>query len=124
MIGYNCQSPGCPHLAYGSRFCEHCKPARNRERERQRLTRHQRGYSTAWEKFRKLVLHRQPLCQWPGCTQLATDVDHIIPKAAGGQDTLENCQGLCHSHHSLKTVKQDGGFGRPKCVDVNHIQQK
>lgn len=33
--------------------------------------------------------------------------DHIIPDALGGEPTLDNCQVLCLSCHSVKTTKQD-----------------
>lgn len=33
--------------------------------------------------------------------------DHIIPDALGGSPTLDNCQVLCRSCHSVKTTKQD-----------------
>jgi 5-methylcytosine-specific restriction protein A len=52
------------------------------------------------------------MCQAPGCDQAATDVDHIVSKAKGGTDAGTNLQSLCHSHHSMKTAREDGGFGR------------
>lgn len=33
--------------------------------------------------------------------------DHVIPDALGGLPTLENCQVLCRSCHSVKTAKED-----------------
>ena len=70
-----------------------------------------RGYGRRWEKLRRMVLRRQPLCQWPGCNKPATDVDHIVAKPAG-DDSFENLQALCHPHHSEKTARYDGAFGR------------
>ncbi|WP_328203649.1 hypothetical protein [Brevibacillus nitrificans] len=43
----------------------------------------------------------------------ATVVDHIIPHK-GDKELFwdqKNWQGLCDSHHSRKTAKEDGGFG-------------
>lgn len=60
----------------------------------------------------KRILRRDPICKEPGCERPATDADHIVPKSRGGEDTMSNGQGLCHSHHSQKTATEDGGFGR------------
>jgi 5-methylcytosine-specific restriction protein A len=87
-----------------------------------------RGYGRRWEKLRKLILARDPLCMVranlplllslrPGerekivlmATRLcagdrpSTDADHIIPKSLGGEDYEENLQGACHECHSVKT---------------------
>ena len=39
------------------------------------------------------------------CGELATNVDHIIPRRDGGADESNNFQALCHSHHSQKTAR-------------------
>ena len=63
-----------------------------------------RRYMTArWRRLRKMVLRRWPFCSWPGCDAIATQVDHIVPIHAGGEDILENLQGLCARHHGMKT---------------------
>ncbi len=54
------------------------------------------------------------MCAAEGVTTLATDLDHI---KAHKRDMklfwdVTNWQGLCHKHHSRKTAKEDGGFGR------------
>jgi len=61
-----------------------------------------------------MVLNREPLCREclkQGRLTPATEVDHIVPLASGGTNDLENLQPLCHSCHSRKTAKEDGGFG-------------
>jgi 5-methylcytosine-specific restriction endonuclease McrA len=40
-------------------------------------------------------------------------LDHKIARNAGGTDDANNLHWLCHSCHSRKTVKKDGGFGHP-----------
>jgi len=69
-----------------------------------RLTTTERGYGSTWQRLRLLVLRGEPLCRH--CGAAATDVDHIVPKRAGGPDTMENLQPLCHSCHSIKTGKE------------------
>jgi len=70
----------------------------------------QRGYGGSWRKLRAMVLNEQPICQH--CRrEAATEVDHIVPLSRGGENTMENLQGLCKSCHSRKTAREDGGFG-------------
>jgi len=108
-----CAYPGCPALAEeGGRYCTaHKAQADKAERDR-RGTSTQRGYGSRWQRLRLLILARDPVCRHPGCGQLSTDVDHIVPRSKGGTDEENNLQGLCHEHHSLKTAQEDGGFGR------------
>ena len=70
-----------------------------------------RGYDRRWQRLRKLVLARQPICQAVGCMAAATEVDHITPRRRGGDDSLANLQALCKAHHSLKTAREDGRWG-------------
>jgi 5-methylcytosine-specific restriction protein A len=64
-----------------------------------------------------LFLKRNPLCVHcyrEGQLTPAYVVDHIKPHK-GDYDLFwneDNWQGLCTTHHNIKTVKEDGGFGR------------
>jgi len=82
---------------------------------------HQAIWSKIKAAFRSKYPERAVVCQWRDeegtqCTHLATDIDHIVPHRGnwflfiGGTD-YENLQGLCHEHHSIKTAREDGGFG-------------
>ena len=56
-----------------------------------------------------LVLARDPLCvdyKAQGKIVPATDADHIVALARGGDWSEDNGQGLCHSCHSLKTRRE------------------
>lgn len=77
------------------------------------------GYGYRWQKTRRIFLHRNPLCV--ECRRLgyyvpATEVDHIKPHK--GDKKLfwdeKNWQGLCESHHSAKTARENRGFGNPE----------
>ncbi len=77
------------------------------------------SYGRAWRRLRRLVLRLHPFCIDPfghhavdGRVVIATEVDHIVPRRAGGKDVIENLQGLCITCHSRKTARFDGGFGR------------
>jgi len=42
----------------------------------------------------------------------AVDVDHIDGSGPRGDNSDKNLRAMAHGHHSRKTVRQDGGFGR------------
>lgn len=92
-----CASPGCPKLT-DKRFCV--------AHAQQQPKTTARGYGWQWQKRSRFYLAEHPLCvdcEKEGRTTAATEVDHIIPRCAGGNDTRENLAGLCKSHHSQKT---------------------
>lgn len=111
-----CRHPGCPSYAmHNSSMC----PAHTRAKQRERDTAHERGYSYKWHQFRTQYLKENPLCLEclkAGLSTPATEVDHITPH--NGNERLmwgeENLQPLCKRHHSQKTARYDGGFGRRK----------
>lgn len=43
---------------------------------------------------------------------VANQVDHIVPRAKGGSDDMDNLQSLCKPCHDGKTVIDNGG--KPK----------
>ena len=78
----------------------------------------QRGYGYRWQQARRSHLAEHPLCEAcrdAGRVTEATVVDHRTPHK--GDPTLfwdrANWCSLCASCHSAKTVRDDGGFGRP-----------
>mgnify|MGYP003651026733 CR=1 FL=1 len=82
------------------------------KRDKYRGSAASRGYGSRWRRLRRMILNRHPLCVHCDGSVAATEVDHIVPRAAGGNDAPENLQGLCKSCHSRKTATEDGGFGR------------
>lgn len=107
-----CARPGCPFLTEpGESRCPDCETTADRARG----SAAERGYDGRWRAFRADYLLRNPFCEdSSGCARLATDLDHLDglgPLGPRGFDP-ENCQGLCHSHHSAKTARENGSFGR------------
>jgi len=51
------------------------------------------------------VRARDRTCRFPGCRRPAarTDVDHVVPRSAGGITDCANLCCLCRRHHRLKT---------------------
>jgi len=70
------------------------------------------GYGSAWRRIRARIILRDPICTVPTCFKPSTDADHILARAKGGTGDDENLRGMCHGHHSRKTILEDGGFGR------------
>lgn len=72
-----------------------------------------RGYGGRWRRIRRVVLAEEPLCRpcgEQGRIQPAEHVDHDD----GNVENMDraNLVPMCHSCHSRKTVRRDGGFGR------------
>lgn len=83
-------------------------------------TAHQRGYTARWQKLRLIILAREPLCRActaQGRTRAATMVDHITPKARGGNDDEANLQPLCAECHDAKTRAENGA--KPRGADAS-----
>lgn len=73
-------------------------------------SRHERGYGSAWVKTRAVILKRDSgLCQpclAQGRPTPATQVDHVKPKAKGGNDDHDNLQAICTACHDAKTERE------------------
>lgn len=78
-----------------------------------------RGYGFKWQQARRVFLLEHPLCracERDGRIEAATVVDHIVPHRMDLSLFWDrkNWQPLCKRHHDEKTVREDGGFGRPR----------
>lgn len=63
----------------------------------------------AWRKLVRLTLERDGgLCTlgYPGCTVEATTADHIIGRAAGGADSVDNLRASCKSCNEARIAQQ------------------
>lgn len=76
-----------------------------------------RGYGRNWRRVRAQVLAEEPLCR-PcrdnGRVTPAEHVDHHLALDKGGTNDRDNLVPMCHSCHSAKTVREDGGLGHAK----------
>jgi len=94
-----CAHPGCSELVVAGR-CKAHRAQLFREQDAARGTPTDRGYGAEWKRIRYRVLLRDELiCQTPGCYAQAQEVDHIVPKAMGGTDEMDNLRSLCSRCH-------------------------
>ena len=70
-----------------------------------------RGYGEAWRELRRMFLELHPfceLCRKAGHYIRATEVDHRVPKAEGGTNSVANLQALCADCHKRKSSSEGG----------------
>ena len=69
-----------------------------------------RDYAQRHRLWRIMVLARYPICAM--CHRApSTQADHIVPRSRGGDESLENGQGLCAHCHHVKTGRESRGKG-------------
>lgn len=114
-----CAHPGCGRRTSGRHCGPHARAAAV-AREARRAPRIIDGESTSgggrkafWRQLRAEVLARDPMCRDCGRAP-SKHADHVIAKRDGGADHVSNLRGVCHSCHSAKTARVDGGFGNPR----------
>lgn len=115
-----CEAPGCGIPSPGRYCVKHKKETTRTARiyDAHRGSAHARGYGSRgrWMRLRGLVIARDPICQIKSpadlalCTYISTVADHKIPKAAGGDDSMDNLQGGCAPCHGWKTRTIDPGL--------------
>ncbi len=78
-----------------------------------------------WSKTRKFALARdRNRCQLaiPGvCLVVATEVDHILPRALGGDDALDNLRSVCRPCHLGRGMDESGTSGRRYSFGRSHV---
>jgi len=129
-----CTYPGCGVLVRdGSGRCERHKAVERKQRDAERGSAHERGYTSAWQKARAAYLRKHPLCrahERDGEIVPATVVDHVVPHRlkeaidSGDKYRIErskalfwdsdNWQPLCKTCHDRKTATEDSAFARPR----------
>lgn len=77
-----------------------------------RGSRHERGYGYRWVKLREAVMRRDrglcQLCLERGRITAAREVHHVIPKAQGGTDDLDNLTATCSPCHRDADMRARG----------------
>lgn len=104
----------------GSARCELHKVRQGQFADRQRGSRHERGYGAAWDRIRERILKRDcGICQCEECKALnrlrsATQVDHRVNKAEwkrvhgslAGVDDDSNLRAINVECHKRKTARE------------------
>ena len=106
LPGTACRWPGCMGITKDpSGYCDsHRTQARrtwDRHTDQRRGSARERGYDTAWDKFRAWFLQQPGNQLCANCGALADTVHHIIPVADRPDLRLvvNNCQALCRDCH-------------------------
>src|SRR4051812_38147373 len=95
-----CLEPGCPEYATYRGRCQ----AHSQKRDRTINRAGRAIYSTKrWAMLRRHKLSLNPLCEWEGCNELATDVHHRHGVEADPW-SVDGLEALCHAHHSALTM--------------------
>jgi 5-methylcytosine-specific restriction enzyme A len=93
------------------------KPEAQRRAEQDKLrgSANDRGYDREWRNLRGAFLKMNPWCCEAGCSERATQVDHVLSVRARPDLRLawDNLRSMCRGHHSSATNRFDGGFGNP-----------
>ena len=101
-----CTKPGCYRLATKDGRCDQ----HQRKSWDHTKSRHERGYGNDWYKLRVFILRRDKnlcqVCLSKGIYTPATQVDHITPKALGGDNSHANLQSICGKCHTVKTQQE------------------
>ena len=105
-----CRKPGCVQAISSPGFCE--KHIKNSDgwSQTNRASPSARGYDWKWRKTRGRILERDSglcqLCLEQGLLIPASEVDHIVSRANGGNDDSDNLQAICRSCHKKKTNRE------------------
>lgn len=105
-----CAYRGCRTITT-ERYCDEHKNT-GWESHQQGKPASERGYGWSWQKLRMQALKRDRFlyceCRRQGKAVSANDVDHIVAKAHGCGDLLDNLESLCWKCHRAKTARERG----------------
>lgn len=99
-----CRWPGCPKLQEPGcdGYCREHRRAAWRSEDKVRGSSRQRGYTRSYERTRRAVLNREPLCAVclaEGKVVAAQVTHHIHPLAEGGSNRADNLLPVCRVCH-------------------------
>lgn len=111
-----CRAKGCSALTRDSSgYCEE-----HADQAKAWATRQGSGRGgRPWRRVREQVLERDSyVCQCDECKRLervrpAHEVDHRVPLAQGGTDSLDNLVAINHDCHRVKTLRDAAAGRRP-----------
>lgn len=94
-----CAEPSCGALVDRGRC-----PAHARRPFEGRPSYRARGYTAAWDRMAREMRERGEICVW--CRNaIATELDHIVPKARGGTDDPSNAAPACRACNQKRAAQ-------------------
>jgi 5-methylcytosine-specific restriction protein A len=113
-LRYSCRHPTCPNKVRQSGFCaEHA--GKGTSGWSARPTGRAGLYRGAWPAIRSGVLAEERNCRM--CGAAATEVDHILPLAWGGNHDRSNLRAVCSPCHKAITAAMPRRKSRPWARD-------
>jgi 5-methylcytosine-specific restriction protein A len=114
-----CRTSSCPGPAHSGSYCAACRARLGFTDKPSATGSHwatsnkgssaQRGYGSPWRKARRQALSAADYlcshCRQRGRVALAREVHHVVPRAAGGTDALENLVAICTRCHRAATAQ-------------------
>lgn len=105
-----CRQPGCPALVAAG-YCAAHRGAGHRTYDAARGTTAQRGYGIRHQRWRAVILARDPMCRRCG-NESSTVAHHIVALRDGGGWSYENGMGLCSGcHNAVEAEARTGRMG-------------
>jgi 5-methylcytosine-specific restriction protein A len=91
----------CRAITTQGSWCAQCRPVheRQRDKERNRGTPAERGYTSAWFRVAAAAIKAQPWCSRCYAVTNLTG-DHIVPLSRGGTNDPSNVRVLCRKCNS------------------------
>lgn len=99
---------------YSRKMCQHCywksKPKKQIQKPTKQIAKFSKKHLTSLREYRKVrdvYLKENPICQFPNCNQIASDLHHGAGRVGRFLTDTKYFKGLCRPHHQLIETSPD-----------------